>query len=233
MAVALDAAGTAATAAATTLFTEAASTITVGAGANRVLALLIQFGAIVSNVAPSWDAAGTNKLMTLVGSKAESDNLASTYIFGLIAPASGAKLLKVSWIGSASYSYCMISFTGADQGSVGGTFRNFISGADATRGGVPEVYPTTTGLNVNSPANDFAIACAGSNSATLNAATVGTALYNLNTNVSGCGAYITGGGASTNIRLSDSFASATPACWAACDIAAAGTVTAPMAQACL
>ena len=225
MAVAVDAAGTGKTGVAATSLTEGASSITVGAGANRALALLIQFGAAVSNVAAFWDEAGTNQAMKQIGNKAESDNLGSTYIFGLIAPTSGAKLLKVTWTTSASWTYGLLSFTGADQADVLGTFRNFISGADATRGGVPEVYPTTTGLNVNSPVGDFAIACAGSSAATFNAATVGTNLYNLNTNVSGCGAYITGGGASTNIRLSDSDSSAVPACWAACDIAAVGAAT--------
>jgi hypothetical protein len=105
MAAAVDATGTGQTAVATTSFTEAASTITVGSGANRVLTMMIQFGAVVSGVTANWDSAGTNQAMTQVGNEPESDNLATTYIFGLIAPTSGAKLLKVSWTTSTSYTY--------------------------------------------------------------------------------------------------------------------------------
>jgi hypothetical protein len=232
MAVAVDAAGTGKTGVAATSLTEAASSITVGAGANRALALLIQFGAVVSNVAAFWDEAGTNQAMKQIGNKAESDNLASAYIFGLIAPTSGAKLLKVTWTTSASWTYGLISFTGADQADVLGTFRNFISGNPSSAAtSVAEAYPTG-GVNVNSPANDFCLLSMASNNQAPSTTTgqtgqVGTFFYGLGTNVSGAAVYTAGAGASTNLSISvaGNGAVAQPCCWAACDIAAVGAAT--------
>jgi hypothetical protein len=238
MAVAVDATGTAGTAslaANNTGFTEGASTITIGAGANRVLVLFVQFSAatIPTNTTVSWDSAGSGQPMTLIGQKAESDNLACTAIYGRLGPTSGSgRLLKMQWDPhvAMSYTYCMMSFTGADQGSVATTFKNFLSGnpaATAASGGA--AYPPTTGVNVNSPVGDFCVLCGASNNMSINLAgslsgQVGTQLYGLNTNVSGGAVYTTGAGASTNLALAMSNASSNPACYAAFDIAAVGTV---------
>jgi hypothetical protein len=229
MAVALDASGTAKTGTAAVTLTEGASSLTVGAGANRALALLMQFGGLVTNVTAFWDEAGTNQAMTQIGKQAESDNLASTYIFGLIAPTSGAKLLKVSWTTSVSWTYCMASFTGADQASVQGTFKNFISGNPASTASASNAAYPPGGASINSPVNDFCILGAGSNNqgfalTTGGTGQVGTFLYGLNTNVSGAGVFVTGAGASTALSVSALQNSnvAQPCCWAACDIAAVG-----------
>jgi hypothetical protein len=233
MAVVLNAAGTAATGAATTTgFTEGAATITIGAISNSVLGLLLNTSADVSaTLAVHWDTAGTNQLMTQAGTKiGESDNLGWCYLFGLIAPTTGGKLLKVAWTTiSASYTYCLIAFNGADQGSVAGTFRNFISGNPATATSNNVAYPPVgTPAHLNAPVNDMGIFCAASNASGFATSTggvgqTGTFLYGLNTNVSGGGIYIAGAGASTNCAVS-ALNLSQPACWAACDIAAVGTV---------
>src|ERR1700746_2328614 len=129
MAVAVDATGTGKTGVAATSLSEAVSSITVGSGSNRVLILHIQFGGDPGAItAVTWDTGGTNQAMTQVGIIHESDSLAFAAIYGLIAPTSGAKLLKVTWTNSVSWTYCMQSFTGADQGSVATTCINVVSG---------------------------------------------------------------------------------------------------------
>jgi hypothetical protein len=229
MAVSVNATGTGQTgAASTTGFTEGASHITIAAGSNIVLALMLQLSAKPASVTANWDSAGTNQLMTQVGStQAESDNLAFCYIFGLIAPTTGGKLLKVTWATtSATFSYCLIAFNGADQGSVAGTFKNFQSGNPAASTSVAG-YPTG-GVNVNSPTGDWAILAVASNNRAFQAVgqgLVGTNIYVQNTNVSGGGVQTTGAGASTNLECGcQTQVTADPACWAACDIAAVGTV---------
>jgi hypothetical protein len=229
MAVSVNATGTGGTAGATTTgFTESASTLTIAAGSNIVLALLLQLSAKPASVTTTWDSGGTAQGMTQVGStQGESDNLAFCYIFGRIAPTTGAKKLQVSWsTTSATYTYCLIAFNGADQGSVAGTFRNFQSGNPAASTSLAG-YPVG-GVNVNSPVGDWAILCAASNIRAFQTSAnglVGTNIYALNTNVSGEGVQKTGAGASTNLACAcATSASADPACWAACDIAALGTV---------
>lgn len=237
MAVSVNATGTAGTGVATTTgFTEAAATITIAAGSNRVLCLVLQLSAKPTvNPTATWDTGGTNQIMTLVGApQGESDNLGFCYIYGLIAPTTGAKLLKVSWVTtSATFTYCLVAYNGADQGSAGGTFRNFQSNNPASAASaVNHAYPTG-GVNVKSPSGDFCILSAGSNNqgfalTTGGTGQVGTFIYGLNTNVSGGAVHTAGTGAATNLAVSALQNSnvAQPACWAACDIAALGAVAA-------
>jgi hypothetical protein len=233
VAVSVNATGAAQTgAASTTGFTDAASHITVAAGSNRALCLALQLSAKPSSVTANWDTTGTNQAMGLAGAaQGESDNLAFCYLFGLIAPTTGALKLKVTWsVTSASWTYCLIAFNGADQAAVGTTFKNYTSAGTASAansgGNGAFAYPTG-GVNINSPSGDFCILSAGSNNQGFDTVTggtgqVGTFLYGLNTNVSGGAVYTTGGGASTNLALSanGNGGVSQPCCYAGCDIAA-------------
>jgi hypothetical protein len=232
MAVAQDASGTVFTGAATTSFSHN-SLITVGSGANRALIVMAQFGssvATVGTITATWDVGGTAQVMFKIGSQNESDNSACTFLFGLLAPTAGNLTLQVAWTGSASYTICAVSFTGADQGSPAGTFKNFISGASNTTN-LAAAFPAG-GAALNSPVNDMGVFCAASNNAGFDVTTggtgqTGTFLYGDNVNVSGGGIYIAGAGASTSCAISTIAGDGVqPACWVACDIAAVGTVAA-------
>lgn len=228
MAVSVNATGTGKTGVATTTgFTEASSSITVAAGSNTVLCLVLQLSAAPAvNPTVTWDNGGTNQTMTFVGKQAASDGSSVSYIYGLIAPTTGAKLLKVAWVTtSADWTYGMMAFNGALQTSVAATFKNFTSGNPATGSGANQIYPPTTGISVTTASGDMAIAGAGSSNDSFGTTgVVGTQFYTLLTNVSGAGIYHAAVGASTNIRF-DSASGGQTACWAACDIAAAASDT--------
>lgn len=225
MAVAVDATGTAKTGVAATSTGSIAAGITVGAGANPILVLGIQFGGDPGAItACNWDSGGTPQAMTQVGTlKLESDNLGSATIFALTAPTAGAKNISITWTNSVSWTFGLISFTGADQGSVSGTCINFISGNPACAAATGP-YPTPSGVNLNSPVGDFCVLFGASNAETwLTTGGTGTNLYALNTNVSGFGRYTTGAGAATTLA-GGANGTANPCCYVGCDIAAVGTV---------
>lgn len=135
-----------------TVTTEGASTITVGASAT-FLTVLMDIG-VGSPGTPSihWDAAGTNQSMTQIGSTiAQGSN--SLACFGLVNPTPGAKKLSWSWSGTAGNSlyYALISHTGTDASSVAGATYGFGSGTAGT--GSPATATTTLSI----PTGDAAV----------------------------------------------------------------------------
>jgi hypothetical protein len=228
LAVALDATNaTGLTGAAATSTGSIASGITVGAGANRILVVGLQFGGLPGAITVcNWDSGGTPQAMTQIGTiQAESDNLGSATLFALINPTAGAKNISVTWTNSVSWTIGLASFTGADQGSVAGTCINFVSGNPTTGTAANDAYPHG-GVAINSPVNDACVLFAASNNDSLNGSgTIGTKIYALNTNITGAGTFKLGAGAATSIAVSrDAFTTNNPACYVGCDIAAVGTV---------
>lgn len=156
MAVAVDLAS-ANSADATAVTTLTMTTFTVGVGANRALAVFLTWDRTTTTISsgyPRWDDAGTPQAMTQVvgAGKNASDSSQRTDIWGLLAPTSGNKILKVNWTTSAELIIEMISFTGVDQGSVGGSFAHG-TGALGTS--------ATPSIVVTSATNNYTIAIAG------------------------------------------------------------------------
>lgn len=130
MAVAIDAVGGLIAAhTGVTSFTDA--TFTVGSGTNRALVV----GLVIEATPPTtptvnWDSAGTNQAMTLIAtmSDARQSNAIKIYLFGLIAPTSGAKTLNVGGLVSGNNTtLAYAAFTGADQTGGTTTFKNAVT----------------------------------------------------------------------------------------------------------
>jgi len=134
MAVAFDAKATA-DSTGTSVTTISNANLTVGAGSNRGLIAVVSWNGTVTLSAPvaHWDTAGTNQLMTQIGSTitnaAIDQHLA---LFGLVAPTSGNKNLTVSWTGASGVYLSAIAFTGVDQTSAAVAFPHFNNAVGTT-----------------------------------------------------------------------------------------------------
>jgi hypothetical protein len=129
MAVAFDAKATADTTA-TGVLTINNANLTVGAGSNRALLAVASWVGTVTLSAPiaHWDTAGTNQLMTQIGSIITNGAIDQhVALFGLVAPTSGNKNFTLSWTGSSGVYVDLIAFTGVDQTSVAVAFPHFNS----------------------------------------------------------------------------------------------------------
>ena len=96
------------------------SNMTVGSGANSALLCLVWFSgtdALPAGLTVVWDNGGTNQSMTQVVSTnfGDSNINAGGAIFGLVAPTSGNKTLKITWTGNQEVHACAVSFTGVNQ----------------------------------------------------------------------------------------------------------------------
>jgi len=109
-----------------------AGMITVGGGSNRALLATVAFFGVGAStptgITATWDQGGTNQSMTLLGSQVST---ASGYVycfFGLLAPTSGNKTLRVAWTGgqsTAQTGISGISFTNVNQASLSAAFPGF------------------------------------------------------------------------------------------------------------
>jgi len=218
MAVAFDAKGSASqnNVSAVTSFTY--TLLTIGALSNTVLAVFVSFGANPGTVTAHWDSTGANQLMTQVVTQNATTNDAYTYILGRIAPTTGNRTLSVSWTNASDYCVDAASFTGADQGSVAGTFRNTVTKQATDLGN-----NTQDAITIASAVNDIAIAGWASNGILLDTTGItGTNIFVDNTAVSAAADYIAGASSvSPSIRDGNN-----PGSWVAvgCSIAAVGTV---------
>ena len=103
--------------------------LTIGTGSNRALTVELVFVATVTSPAFIWDQGGTNQSATLIKSQA-GVNGQLTCLFGLIAPTSGNKAVRVTWTGGTTEFHCQAeSWTLVNQ--TGGT-TSFPNGVAAT-----------------------------------------------------------------------------------------------------
>jgi hypothetical protein len=124
MALAIDAKATAAatTAGATSLSN---STLTVGAGATSLLALIFfqeQSATPGTITPPVWDSVGANQPTTLVATIQSDNTNILMQLYGLVNPTSGNKALSASWVTSVPAVLHAISFTGGITTSVATAF---------------------------------------------------------------------------------------------------------------
>ncbi len=129
--------------------------MTVGSGSNRALIAVIVLGYNGSGARPTsisctWDQGGSNQAMTLIGTINASNNFATAQLYGLIAPTSGNKTLRLNYSNSTLNNneawIDAIAFTGVSQTGGATSFPGFTS-AD-----------TGTTVAVTSATGDFVVA---------------------------------------------------------------------------
>ena len=125
--------------------------LTIGAGANRALVVLISFSTqSVTGVTVNWDALGTPQPCGLIISANTGGTVGRAELWGLVAPTSGNKTLRVSWTGTAAEVFIdAVSYSNVNQAGGTATFANAASAVD---GG-----STTTTVNVTSSGIDSVV----------------------------------------------------------------------------
>src|SRR6266704_1130979 len=116
MAVAFDAKATANTVTTSAVTTVSNANLTVGSGANRALLAVVSWlntGSAPTSLSAHWDTAGTNQLMTQIGSTISNGD-AKAALFGLLAPTSGNKNFTLTWTNVLDVDVDLIAFTGVD-----------------------------------------------------------------------------------------------------------------------
>lgn len=100
--------------------------LTVGAGSNRALVVQISFShTLVSAVSVTWDQGGANQACALIVTVNGADLLSGRVdLWGLIAPTSGNKILRVSWTTASDVVVDAVSWTGVDQTGGATSFPN-------------------------------------------------------------------------------------------------------------
>lgn len=107
--------------------------LTVGASATFLVIGIEQDAATPG--APNWDSAGTNQLMTLIGTAITNGTSSPTMtlaLYGLVNPTPGAKLVKLNGSSNGA-AYCSgISFTGTDTSSVAAVVEGYATNQSAS-----------------------------------------------------------------------------------------------------
>lgn len=126
MAVAFDAQSSADTTAnAATSFTNSTN-LTVGAGANRALLVVICWSTLTPPTAVSitWNGVALSLVSNSPGGIGASAG-ANTAIYGLLNPASGTLTLAGSWTGARDFCVAGVAYTGVDQAAFATSFTGF------------------------------------------------------------------------------------------------------------
>lgn len=92
------------------------TTLTVGSGSNRALVAQVAFNLkTVSAVTVTWDPATTNQTVAQIVTANGTGTDGRADLYGLVAPTSGAKTLRVSWTSSSDVVLNAVAWTGVDQ----------------------------------------------------------------------------------------------------------------------
>lgn len=192
--------------------TSSDTNLTVGSGANRALIVQIAWGAATppNITGVHWDSAGTNQACTLITGTDATFSQMRVSLYGLIAPTSGNKTLKVDWAANATDGYVSaVAYTGVDQTGGDTSFAHGATGS-GTNNAVSKVITSAVGNAV--------------------VGVLDTNLVNI-TSTSGTNVYIdNGGGASSAAAMRDvgaatvTLTAAPNNTWlmAGCDVVAAG-----------
>lgn len=120
--------------------------LTIAAGANIALTVTIVTSIKTPSIsAVAWDQAGTPQAMGLIANSAISGaSTGHAEIWGLLAPTTGAKNLRITWSGGSTdiYAY-LVAWNGADQTAAATTFAGFT--ASGSSSSPSTVVTSTTG----------------------------------------------------------------------------------------
>jgi hypothetical protein len=115
-----------------------------------------------SAVTAVWDSGGTNQSMTLI--KSFSGTPGTIYVFGLLAPTTGSKTLKVSWTFQGNALVAVAGLTGVDQSAISTSFTSFTTSGAAATASVAVTTATNNGaFAIGLDDNAGASASGGSN----------------------------------------------------------------------
>lgn len=128
--------------------------MTVGSGSNRAMVLYVDCGSngagLPAGFALTWDQGGTNQTPTqITGTLApNTGNGGTCALYGLLAPTSGLKTLRVNWTsGTNEFHVAAVTFTGVDQTSPAVAFPhgNKVSHPTLTAGPASVTITSTSG----------------------------------------------------------------------------------------
>jgi hypothetical protein len=190
----------------------------VGSGSNRALVVQLVLSRTVTNLGMRWDEAGTPQAMTAI-TGASATNTAFVQLWGLIAPTSGNKTLKVgngsggSWTTACDVYVNAVSWTGVDQ--TGGA-TSFPHGTGGTGTGDPATVTVTSAVG-----NATMAVHETTNQSWASVNNTQSFIDNIAANVSGCGNRAAG---AATVTLTGTSGGGTAPVWASAgtDIVASG-----------
>jgi len=182
MAVTLDANSSAATASGV-VTTVDHTNLTIGSG--DALIVKLAFQGQVTGVSVVWDQGGANQACSLIVSQNDPSTVQMTQLWGLVAPVSGNKTLRVSWTTATRVGINALSFSGVDQTGGATSFPNS-TGANGTS--------TAPSVTITSATGNMTVDCLSS-SGTIKSAPSQTQDFN---NLRGAGSYANG--AASNVH---------------------------------
>ena len=155
MAVTVDATATLASSPNTAVTTITNSSLTVGAGATALLAILVTDGFTTNptSIVVKWDNAGTPQTMTSVASRQSTNSNILLNLYGLVNPTAGNKNLTATWTTGVPAMLDAISFNGTITTSVATAFLHAATNLGTS--GSPS-QPLTSAVG------NIAVACEGS-----------------------------------------------------------------------
>ncbi len=149
MTVTVDATATVAASLTTGVSTLTNSSLTVGAGATALLAMIMfnEFSANVSStVTMNWDNAGIPQGMTSLGTMITTGNLA-IQLFGLVNPTPGNKILTATWTETVQAVLSAQSYRGSINSGVATAFLHFATSSGTA--GAPTITITSATGNIS------------------------------------------------------------------------------------
>lgn len=125
------------------------TSLTIASGSNTVLVVQLSFSVkTVTSVTVTWDNGGTNQAATLIKTANGSGSLSRAELWGLVAPVTGNKTLRITWTTTSELYLNATAFDGVDQTGGVTTFPNSTS---TTNTG------TTASLVITSAVNNITI----------------------------------------------------------------------------
>lgn len=172
-------------------------TITGGLSNSALVATVIFDTLTLSGISATWDQGGTNQAMTLIGTASTPGSAGVTQLYGLVAPTSGNKTLRIAYTGVAQMFVDACSYSGVNQAGGTTSFPNFNS-ATAINDAAPTVtimsavgHAVLAGITCNAHSltsvnntsiytdNGGAVICAGANRAAGAASVVMSGVINI------------------------------------------------------
>jgi len=197
------------------------TTLTVGSGSNRALVAQVTFNVkTVSAITVKWDPASTNQTVALIKTANGTGSDGRADLYGLVAPTSGNKTLRVSWTTASDIVMNAVAWTGVDQTGGVTSFPNSTSATGTS------VTPSVT---ITSAVGNATMDCSANPLNTYSAPSKTQTFADFNGNVVSAGSRAAG--AASNVHSW----TITSAAWVSVgtDILAAGAGDTLFGQACL